>query len=165
MPHSSLYGRREEAEMLEVSKTCVLPAAFATILRLPSGARDWGSLEMLHEESSQTALRAYRFDELDAVHWMFMPTGSGSWHWEAMASDAQFFYYGEKRSGHRYVIACAVTFLEIDGVSLLGNYSLANCWSWSDDPAANGTDSVPNQSGLQKLSGYLGRQLRSALAD
>jgi len=155
MPHSSVYGRREEAEVLQFSKARVLPVAFATIVRLPSNAQTWGSLEMLHGESSQTPVCVYRFDEPDAVHWMFVSTVPGPWQWETLASDAQFFYYGEKRSGDRYTVACAVTFVKVEDVRLLHNHSPANCWSWSEDAVTTEADSVAIKSGLQKLSAWL----------
>jgi hypothetical protein len=155
MLHSSVYGRLEEAEVLQFSKSCGLPAAFATIVRLRSNAQTWGSLEMLHDESSQTPVRVYRFDEPHAVHWMFVPTVPGPWKWETLVSDAQFFYYGEKRSGDRYSVACAATFVTVEGVSLLGNHSSANCWSWSEDAVTTEADSIVIKSGLKKLSAWL----------
>ncbi len=136
--HSRIYGKREEAEILRFSRRSQLPVTFATVLKcVPGAGTEPGTLSNLDPESLRGGVALYRFREKDAVHHLFAAAHPGTWQWRTVASDADFLYYGEHRSGRQILVVCAATRLEIAGVAVDPSVLEQGGWSAAAVPSAS----------------------------
>ena len=162
-PHSSVYGKREEAEVLRFSRSGQLPTAFASILHCSAAALgDQAILTALHEETPDCTLRAYRFDHAQSNHCIFVSQPRRDWQWKTLASDAEFLYHGQEYSGRQYLVACGASYIRIEGSRLFYSDSPAKYWEWSSAREGDQrADYIPDQNALAKLNALFSRERSS----
>ncbi len=118
-PHSPVYGKQDQHNVLHYSATTRLPAEFVTLL-LPSPSPEIvdHKLTMIASEVG-SAVSRYRYQAGNEEHDIFFGDGS-RWNQTGWSSDAEFLYASRSGSGDRAILIwCNGTFVDWNGRTLV----------------------------------------------
>jgi hypothetical protein len=109
---SPAYGQKQPAPVLRVEYAGALPVETATVLTTAS--IEPGKLTVFEPLGSPLE-HGYRYSQKDKTHKMFFAHPGQSWSWQDWASDAEFLYVRESRTGVEEIIFCNGARVEFKG--------------------------------------------------
>jgi hypothetical protein len=131
--HSSVYGRIEQADVLCYGTRARPPIAFASILACTARTNEgWGAFTEMPRDDAEPGVRVYRYERSGQTHLMVLALQHHAWQWRALASDADFLYYGIEASGRESLACCGGSYLSVSGVDVFRNARAASRWEWSN---------------------------------
>jgi len=149
--YSPVYGCRKKTEVLAFHHEGELQEGFATLLLpLVDSTQNIGLLARMHQESANSQLRVYRYNDSTESHFFFFPTHK-PWRWRELGSDAEFFYYSISTCGKKRLIACGVTYLEIAGQPVISGSRAHSRLEWSTEDG-DSTFSCSDESAICSIS-------------
>jgi hypothetical protein len=120
MEWSPVYGAKERAIVVTLTREGTLPAEFVTLLLPDADLRTGiGRLERL---PSVAGVNAYRYVRENREHFFFFADHMGSWNLGCWTSDARFLYWSwDRQHDVKLLVLCSGTYVEIQGVRVVAS--------------------------------------------
>jgi hypothetical protein len=129
--YSPVYGSRKRNELLVLHHEGELPESLATLLLpLADSTRDIGLLTRIHQNSANDRLLVYRYDRSPESHFFFF-SSHRPWRWRELGSDAEFLYYSISERGHKSLIVCGGTYVQVGGERVISCSRVLSRLEWS----------------------------------